>query len=76
MDIALARTFLMVAETGSFIDAARKMNITQSTVSARIRALEELSGVRFRGAQGGRSRVPASSSSTRWRWCAWCITPS
>ncbi len=37
MDIALARTFLMVAETGSFIDAGRKLNITQSTVSARIR---------------------------------------
>ena len=37
MDVSLARTFLMVAETGSFIDAARKMNITQSTVSARIK---------------------------------------
>ena len=44
MDIALARTFLMVAETGSFIDAARKMNITQSTVSARIKNLEDLFG--------------------------------
>jgi DNA-binding transcriptional LysR family regulator len=44
MDIALARTFLMVAETGSFIDAARKMNITQSTVSARIKGLEDLLG--------------------------------
>jgi LysR family transcriptional regulator, flagellar master operon regulator len=44
MDIALARTFLMVAETGSFIDAAGKMNITQSTVSTRIRVLEELFG--------------------------------
>src|SRR6478736_6699247 len=44
MDIALARTFLMVAETGSFIDAGRKLNITQSTVSARIRVLEELFG--------------------------------
>ena len=31
----------MVAETGSFIDAARKMNVTQSTVSARIKVLEE-----------------------------------
>ena len=41
MDISLARTFLMVAETGSFIDAARKMNVTQSTVSARIKVLEE-----------------------------------
>ncbi len=44
MDIALARTFLMVAETGSFIDAARKMNITQSTVSARIKGLEDMLG--------------------------------
>jgi DNA-binding transcriptional LysR family regulator len=44
MDIALARTFLMVAETGSFIDAARKLNITQSTVSARIKGLEDLLG--------------------------------
>jgi LysR family transcriptional regulator, flagellar master operon regulator len=44
MDINLARTFLMVAETGSFIDAARKMHITQSTVSARIKGLEDLLG--------------------------------
>lgn len=44
MDINLARTFLVVAETGSFIDAARKMNITQSTVSARIKGLEDLLG--------------------------------
>ncbi|MGE3067193.1 MAG: LysR family transcriptional regulator [Hyphomicrobiaceae bacterium] len=44
MDISLARTFLTVAETGSFIDAARKMNVTQSTVSARIRTLEDLLG--------------------------------
>lgn len=40
MDIVLARTFLTVAETGSFIEAARRMNITQSTVSARIKVLE------------------------------------
>ncbi len=44
MDVNLARTFLMVAETGSFIDAARKMNLTQSTVSARIKTLEDLLG--------------------------------
>ncbi len=44
MDITLARTFLMVAETGSFIEAAGRMNVTQSTVSARIRSLEELLG--------------------------------
>lgn len=44
MDVNLARTFLMVAETGSFIDTARKMNLTQSTVSARIKGLEEMLG--------------------------------
>src|SRR5262249_26058892 len=50
MDIALARTFLMVAETGSFVDAARKMNVTQSTVSARIKVLEEQFGRSLNGA--------------------------
>lgn len=44
MDINLARTFLSVAETGSFIETARKMNITQSTVSARIKGLEDMLG--------------------------------
>ena len=44
MDINLARTFLMVTETGSFIEAAMKLNITQSTVSARIKVLEDLLG--------------------------------
>ena len=44
MDITLAKTFLMVAETGSFIEAARKLNVTQSTVSARIKGLEEQLG--------------------------------
>jgi DNA-binding transcriptional LysR family regulator len=44
MDINLARTFLIVAETGSFIEAGRKLNITQSTVSARIKSLEDQLG--------------------------------
>jgi DNA-binding transcriptional LysR family regulator len=44
MDITLARTFLMVAESKSFVDAARKMNVTQSTVSARIKGLEDMLG--------------------------------
>ena len=44
MDVILARTFLIVAETGSFVDAARKMNVTQSTVSARIKGLEDQLG--------------------------------
>jgi len=32
MDIELARTFLAVVETGSFLDAADKVHVTQSTV--------------------------------------------
>lgn len=34
-------TFLEVAETGNFNRAARNLNVTQSTVSARIKSLEE-----------------------------------
>lgn len=37
-------TFLEVANTGNFNRAADNLNITQSTVSARIKALEELIG--------------------------------
>lgn len=44
MDIVLAKSFLTVAETGSFIDAARRLNVTQSTMSARINSLETLLG--------------------------------
>lgn len=60
MDINLARTFLTVAETGSFIDAARKMSITQSTVSARIRSLEEqLESSLFERSKTGATLTPA-----------------
>ncbi len=41
MDINQARTFLEVLATGSFVTAAKRLHVTQSTVSARIRTLEE-----------------------------------
>jgi DNA-binding transcriptional LysR family regulator len=44
MDVELARTFLAVVETGSFFNAADKVNVTQSTVSMRIRSLEQQLG--------------------------------
>jgi DNA-binding transcriptional LysR family regulator len=47
MDIAQAKTFLQIAETGSFIAAAGQLNVTQTAVSARIRALEEQLGRRL-----------------------------
>jgi len=44
MDIDLARTFLAVVEAGSFVEAAERVHVTQSTVSMRIRNLEEQLG--------------------------------
>jgi len=44
MDITAAKTFLAVIEGGNFVAAARRVHVTQSTVSARIKALEEQLG--------------------------------
>ncbi len=44
MDITLAKTFIAVAEQGSFVDAAEHLHVTQSTVSTRIKTLETLLG--------------------------------
>jgi DNA-binding transcriptional LysR family regulator len=44
MDTELARTFLTVVGAGNFISAADRLHVTQSTVSARIHALEEQLG--------------------------------
>ena len=41
MDINAARTFLEIVKTGSFVNAAANLNLTQTAVSARIRVLEE-----------------------------------
>ncbi|AMK23057.1 LysR family transcriptional regulator [Sphingomonas histidinilytica] len=41
MDIGVARTFLEVVKTGSFVAAAANLNLTQTAVSARIRVLED-----------------------------------
>jgi len=41
MNIDLARTFLEIVETGNFNKAAERLNITQSTVSMRIKSLED-----------------------------------
>lgn len=44
MDTELARTFLAVIEAGSFSNAAERLHVTQSTVSARLRTLETFFG--------------------------------
>lgn len=40
MDVSLARTFLEIVRAGSFISAAEKLHVTQTTVTARIHNLE------------------------------------
>lgn len=44
MNIEQARSFLAVADTGSFVAAAERLHVTQSTISARIRTLEDTLG--------------------------------
>ena len=60
MNIPLLLTFLDVMETGNFKRTAERMNIMQSTVSARIRQLEETLGTRlFERGRGGAEPTPA-----------------
>src|SRR5690606_25025232 len=40
LDILLAKTFLEIAATKSFVAAAGRLNVTQTAVGARVRALE------------------------------------
>ena len=44
MDVDLARTFLTISETAHFGKAAKALNVTQSTISARIKSLEDMLG--------------------------------
>lgn len=47
MDINLARTFLEVASTGSFVSAAERLHLTQTAISARVKTLEDQVGRRL-----------------------------
>jgi DNA-binding transcriptional LysR family regulator len=40
VDITLARTFLEIVATGSFLRASERLHVTQTAVSARVRSLE------------------------------------
>lgn len=47
MDIQLAKTFLEIMSAGSFQEAAKRLHVTQTTVTARVKALEESLGCRL-----------------------------
>jgi LysR family transcriptional regulator, flagellar master operon regulator len=60
MDTEQVRTFLAVVAHGSFLEAATRLHVTQSTVSARIQALETRLGARlFVRNRAGASLTPA-----------------
>ncbi len=67
MDTELARTFLEIVSTGSFIAAAKRLNVGQTTVSARVRTLEQQLGrPLFVRNKGGASLTPAGEQFLRY----------
>jgi DNA-binding transcriptional LysR family regulator len=67
VDIELARTFLEIVRTQSFIRAAEQLNVSQTTVSARIRSLEEKLGKRmFVRNKSGASLTPEGQQFLRY----------
>jgi DNA-binding transcriptional LysR family regulator len=66
MDIELARTFIEIVSTGSFIKAADRLHVAQTTVSARVRLLEQQLGrPLFVRNKGGASLTPAGEQFLR-----------
>ncbi|MGH8863974.1 MAG: LysR family transcriptional regulator, partial [Burkholderiales bacterium] len=67
MDTELARTFLAVVAGGSFVSAAQRLHVTQSTVSVRIQRLEEILGVElFVRNKAGTTLTPAGKQFQRY----------
>lgn len=67
MDTELARTFLEIVRTRSFVRAAEQLNVSQTTVSARVRALEDRLGrPLFIRNKNGASLTPAGEQFLRY----------
>lgn len=66
MNIELAKTFIAIVSTGSFIRASERLNVAQTTVSARIRNLEQMLGRElFIRHKGGATLTPAGQQFLR-----------
>jgi DNA-binding transcriptional LysR family regulator len=67
VDIELAKTFLEIVSTGSFMRAAERLNVGQTTISARIRTLEaQLGRPLFVRNKSGASLTPAGEQFLRY----------
>lgn len=66
MDINLARTFLEIASSRSFVQAAERLHVTQTAVSARVKTLETLLGRQlFVRNKAGAALTPAGEQFVR-----------
>ena len=67
MNITALHTFLAIVETGSLVKASHKMNVTQSTVTARLKTLEEEIGqVLLHRQKSGTTLTPAGTKLLRY----------
>lgn len=67
MNIVSLSTFLAIVEAGSLVRASEKMNVTQSTVTARLRTLEEEVGQSLvRRNKSGATLTPAGTRLLRY----------
>lgn len=62
MNIVSLKTFLAIVETGSLVRASQKMHVTQSTVTARLKTLEdEIGQVLLNRQKSGATLTPAGA---------------
>ncbi len=67
MNITSLQTFLAIVETGSLVRASQQMNVTQSTVTARLKTLEEeLGQVLLNRQKSGTTLTPAGTKLLRY----------
>jgi len=67
MDSTVLKTFISIVESGSLVAAAEKLNVTQSTVTARINSLEQQVGQKLlRRNKSGAELTPAGAKLLRY----------
>lgn len=67
MNITSLQTFIAIVESGSLVRASEKMNVTQSTVTARVKTLEqEMGQVLLNRQKSGTTLTPAGSKLLRY----------
>ncbi len=67
MNLAAVQTFLSIVDTGSLVRASQELNVTQSTVTARLKTLEDALGQQLLNRQkSGTTLTPAGAKFLRY----------